>query len=414
MADTPSPQRFVALDVHKQYVVVAAVNSGQQLVLPPRRIDLDRFDTWITQHLLPTDALVLEATTNAWHLYDQLEPLVSSVTVAHPLKVTLISQARVKTDSRDTITLARLLAAGLVPQVWVPPKEVRELRALVAHRQRLIRQRTQARNRLLSVLHRYNLRAPKGNLFSGKVRDWWLGLDLPGLEKLRVRQDLAILDSLEPLIEEVEDEFLQLSTSEPWADQLPFVVQLPGMGVVNALILLAAIGDITRFPSAKQLVGYAGLGAAVHSSGQTYRTGRITKQGRREMRTALIEAAWVTVERHPYWKAQFKRLTAAIGKPKAIVAIARKLLVVLWHVLTERAADRHAIPVAVARKFMRWGARRGVAVRQGVSRAAFVRQRLSVLGLGGELTSFAYGDKQIRLPAAESVGGSQPVTAVVG
>jgi transposase len=93
---------------------------------------------WATTHLGPCDAVVLEATSNAWLFYDQLEPLVGSVTVAHPLAVKLIAAARVKTDSRDTIKLAHLLAANLVPAVWVLPVHVRELRGLVNHRKRLV------------------------------------------------------------------------------------------------------------------------------------------------------------------------------------------------------------------------------------------------------------------------------------
>ena len=139
--------------------------------------------------------------------------------------------------------LARLLNVGMIPEVWIPPAEVRDLRALVAHRQRLIRQRTQARNRLRSVLHRHNLVPPTGALFGPERWAWWAGLDLPPLERLRVRQDLALLDSLGPLLLEVEEEFMRLSTAEPWAADLPFLVQLPGLGVVTALILFSAIGS---------------------------------------------------------------------------------------------------------------------------------------------------------------------------
>lgn len=391
------PERFVALDVHKNYVVAAAVDGHQELVLKARRVRMENLGSWAVENLRPTDSVVFEATTNAWEIYDLLEPMVASVKVAHPLKVTMIARARVKTDARDALALVRLLAANLIPEVWVPPEEVRQLRLLVSHRQRLIRQRTQARNRLRSVLHRRNLAAPEGNAFSEAAREWWLSLGLPALESLRVRQDLAILDTLTPLIDEVEEELLGLSVSEPWAGQVPFVVQLPGMGAINSMILLSAIGDISRFPSSKHLVGYSGLGAEVHSSGQTYRTGRITKQGRRELRTALVEAAWVAVREHPHWKEQFIRLSARIGKSKAIVAIARKLLVTLWHVLIKREADRNANPVAVARKLMRWGVHRGIAVSQGLSRAAFVKKYLTILGLGEELSSFSYGSKRVLL-----------------
>ncbi|MBU0492393.1 MAG: transposase [Chloroflexi bacterium] len=96
------------------------------------------------------------------------------------------------------------------------------------------------------------------------------------------------------------------------------------------------------------------LGASVHDSGQTHQTGHITKQGRKDLRWALVQAAWTAVNHDPHWHTQFERLAARPGKPKAIVAIARKLLVVVWQVLTQRAADRHADPDRVARKLMVW------------------------------------------------------------
>ena len=330
---SPSPAtRFVALDTHRHYLMVGAVDLQQHVVLTPRRFGFAAFAEWATVHLTHADAVVLEATSNAWLLYDQLQPLVSEVVVAHPQAVKLIAAARVKTDSRDTIKLASLLAANLIPAVWVPPQEVRELRALVTHRNRLVKQRTQAANRLHSVLQRHNLDPPPGTPFAVHQRERWLTLDLSPAEKLRVQQDLSLYQTLEALIQESEAELGRLSTCDPWVKQVPFLVHLPGLGVLSAMRLLAAIGEITRFPSAKHLVGYAGLGASVHQSGETTRGGRITKEGRSDLRGVLVEAAWVAVEHHPHWKAQFERLAARTGKQKAIVAIARKLLVTIWHV----------------------------------------------------------------------------------
>lgn len=399
---TTSPTRFVGIDLHKDYLMVGAVDAQQKVVLPPRRFTWHEFAVW-QRHLAATDAVVLEATSNAWTLYDQLVPQVCSVTVAHPLLVKLITAARVKTDAQDTIKLARLLAAGLIPPVWVPPPAVRELRGLIAHRRRLINLRTQARNRLHSVLQRHNLIPPASGLFAADQRPWWTTLALPAVEHLRVRQDLALLDHLEPQLREVETELLRLSTMKPWAAQVPFLVQLPGIGVLTAMVLLSAIGEIERFAHAKQLVGYSGLGASVHASGQTYRTGGITKQGRRELRAAMVEAAWAAVEHSEHWKQQFDRLTARIGKRKAIVAIARKLLVVVWHVLTEHQVDRHGELEQVARKFMNWATQHRTATSQGLSRAAFVRQQLDRIGLGARLEAFDYGGQRYSLPPSPPV-----------
>jgi len=393
--------RFVGLDVHRRYATVAAVDSKQQVVLTARRIDFNDFDEWVRKHLRRTDVVTLEATSNAWHLYDMLVPLVASVTVANPIQVALIAKARVKTDPRDALTLARLLAVGMLPSVWVPPVEVRELRALGGHRRRLIKQRTQARNRLRAVLYTHNLFPPAGEAFGPANRPWWEGLDLPASEKLRVRHDLSILDSLEPLVKGVEAELVRQSSLAPWAEQAAYLVQLPGIGVHNAMLLLAAIGDIARFDAPHKLVGYAGLGASVHSSGEEHYGGRITKQGRRDIRCTMVESAWVAVGVHPYWKELFERLAVRVGRPKAIVAIARKLLVVVWHVLAKQVADREAVAEQVAGKFLEWSWKLGRVNRDGLTSGAFIRRELCRLRLGDKVTAISRGKRKFPIPRSE-------------
>jgi len=397
--------RFVGLDVHRRYATVAAVDTKQQVVLTARRIDFNDFDEWVRKHLRRTDVVTLEATSNAWHLYDMLVPLVASVTVANPIQVALIAKARVKTDPRDALTLARLLAVGMLPSVWVPPVEVRDLRALGAHRRRLIKQRTQARNRLRAVLYTHNLFPPAGEAFGPANRPWWAGLDLPASEKLRVRHDLSILDSLEPLVKGVDAELVRQSSLAPWAEQAAYLVQLPGIGVHSAMQLLAAIGDIARFDAPHKLVGYAGLGARVHSSGEEHYGGRITKQGRRDIRCTMVESAWVAVESHPYWKELFERLAVRVGKPKAIVAIARKLLVVVWHVLTKQVADREAVAEQVAAKFLEWSWKLGRVNRAGLTSGAFIRRELRRLQLGENITAISRGKRQFPIPVIREGAG---------
>jgi transposase len=397
---TDKQKRYVGLDVHKQYVMVGAVNAAQEVVLPPRKVSLAELEGWAKKHLHATDEVVLEATTNAWYLYDLLEPVVARVVVCHPPQVKLIAAAWVKTDKKDTMTLAKLLAVGMIPAVWAPPSHVRELRALISHRKRLIAQQTRLKNRLRSLLQRHHLVPPGGELFAPVNRPWWLKLDLSSSEKLRARQDLTLLDQLAPLIQEVETELNGLSLAEPWAEQVLYLLQLPGIGLITAMTILSAIGEIERFPTAKKLVGYAGLGAKVHSSGQTHRTGGITKQGRKELRAVLIEAAWIAVRYDQHWQEQFERLADHIGRQKAIVAIARKLLVVIWHVLTTKVADRRAEPQQVARYFIRWGRQLRVKTTLDLKASEFARQQLDRLKLGQELERVPYGSVTYCLPPA--------------
>ncbi len=404
---TSQSKRFVGVDVHKHYVMVGAVDENKQTVIHPRKVSLVEFEGWAKKYLGSTDEAVLEATSNAWYVHDLLKPIVGRVVVGHPPHIKLITAAMVKTDKLDTMKLAKLLLVNLIPEVWVPPEHVRELRSLVNHRRRLVSHSTQIKNRLQSLLHRHHLIPPGGNLFETDNRSWWLELDLGSSEKLRIRQDLTMLDHLGQMIKETADELQRLSLTKPWVEQLPYLIQLSGIGISTAMVILSAIGDISRFPSAKKLVGYSGLGAKVHSSGLTHRTGGITKQGRKELRAVLVEAAWVAIRFDARWKEQFDRLAFRIGRHKAIVAIARKLLVVIWNVWFHKRADRHAEPEKVARFFIQWGRQVRAASTLGMNAAHFARRYLDLLGIGSDLSLIKFGCNY-RLPPSQLVSDSEP------
>ena len=400
--------RYLGVDLHKHYLVIGGANARQEMVLPPRRVDLDEWPTWAKRHLYPTDVLVVEATGNTWSFYDGVVDLVARVEVANAGKLPWIGLTKVKTDKHDVMKLAKLCAAGLIPQVWVPPVHVRELRMLFSHRRRLVKVSTLVKNRLQSLLHRHQILPPSGETFSQVNREWWATLEISTTERLHVKHDLATLAQVGQQLAEVETELNRLSTSAPWAEPMPFLMQLPGLGLITALTVLAAIGDVTRFETAKKLVGYAGLGASVHDSGLTHRTGRITKTGRRDLRYAMVEAAWAAVQHHPYWKAELARLARRMDENKAVVAIARRLLVAIWHVLTERAADQHAQPEMVATKLMRWSWQLTDEQRGGLTTRQFVRYHLMRLKLGEDLTHFRYGNMPRRIASVEEVLALKP------
>ena len=372
--------RFVGLDLHRHDVMVGAVNAQQSIVLAPKRVKLQHIARWAQRHLNPTDQVAVEATTNTWALHDLLAPHVDKITVAHPQKVRWIASAKVKHDKQDALVLARLLAANLLPEVWVPPPEVRQLRSLIVHRQHLAKQRRSAKNRLRGVLFRLNLPSPKGALSAPQNRDWWHAADLNPVERLRVQHDLQTLDHLAQQLDEVHASLAHLSVQPPWFEDVPFLLQMAGIGLVSAMTILSAIGPISRFPSPKKLVGYAGLGVSLHSSGQSFHSGGITKQGRRELRTALIQVAWAAVRYSPPWQKRFDALALRKGRQKSITIIARKILVVIWHLLTKRTCDRDADPVAVERAFLKWATTERLATSLGLSRAEFVQQALIQVG----------------------------------
>ena len=391
----PSARRYLGLDVHKHYLIALGVDADLNVVLPARRVELIHLESWMKKTLTKQDEVVLEMTTNTWQVYDELVEYAGSVTVVHPPHVALITRSQVMNDKIAASILARLLAKGLLVGIWVPPQEIRELRGLVAQRSKMTRLATQAKNRLHAVIQRHHLVPPAGNPFGESQRAWWLGLELGPLEKLNLKSDLETLEFAEKQQARQTETMTGLVAEQ---EPLGRLLQLAGFGVVTAVTVWAAIGDIARFEDAQHLVGYAGLGARVHDSGLTTRTGRITKAGRRDLRVALVEAAHVAANHHPHWKAELARLEPRLGRNKAIVAIARKLLVAVWHVLQGK-TDKYAEPEAVAQKLLRFAYEVGKDQRSGQTAAQFARVRLDALGLGSELTSIPWGSKKpIPLP----------------
>ena len=299
------------------------------------------------------------------------------------------------TDKIAAMQLARLHAKGLLVGIWVPPQEIRDLRTLTAQRHKMTQLKTQAKCRLQATLHRYHLLPPEEvKLFSKDNQTWWKELPVSALEKVRVESDLATLSFAEEQIHSLEKRMAEWEAKE--AD-IPRMMQVTGIGLVTAVTLIAAIGDVRRFPSASQLVGYSGLGAKVHESGLTSRSGGITKAGRKDIRAVLVEAAQVAVLHDPHWKAELKRLEPRLGRSKAIVAIARKMLVVVWHLLTKNVLVHEADPDRLARKFLEFAYSMQKEER-GKSAQEFVRERLDLLGVGGEMEFIRQGRRCIPLP----------------
>lgn len=391
-------KRFIGLDIHKEYFVAVGVNAEREVIYGPRRVSNYQLDDWIHRQLTGADAVVLEMTTNAYVFYDSLLPYVHSVIVVHPASVALVTRAQVKTDQKAAQALAELHAVGMLSGVWIPPQPVRDQRALIAQREKMVRLSTIAKNRLQALLHRKHWVIVEG-AFSRGQRGWWESLPLTETESILAGSDLDTLEFAEQQVAELEAHLKQQSLQD---ERMPFLIQLPGIAWLTAMTILAAIGDISRFESAKKLVGYAGLGTRVHDSGMRHTSGRITKAGRKDLRQAMVNAANHAVQYHPHWKKELARLEPHLGRSKAIVAIARKLLVTVWHVLTKKVADRFAEPQNVARSFLAHTYKIGVKnLPAGKSGLLFTREQLDQVGIGQDLKEVSWGSKQQKLPPSQ-------------
>jgi transposase len=400
--DTRGYERYMALDIHREYILVGAWNQEQDWVLTPRRVSTEKFPEWAKKNIRTGDIVVLETTTNVWTTYDIVAPLASRVLVANAAEVGEIANARVKTDKEDVKRLLKLLIGGIVPEVWVPPMHVRELRAFVSYRHRLVKTSTMIRNRLQSLLHKHNLRLSEEGLLD---QAWWEAQEnISPLEKLQIRQELALLPEVEKLKAAVDEELQRQSTSSTWGKQALQIMQLPGVGFIVAMTVLAAVGDISRFENARKLVGYAGLGAGVHDSGKTHKEKKITKKGRRELRWAMVEAAWRAVRMSSFWKAEYEKHLRRMRKPnQAIVVIARKLLVAIWHVLSKEETDIHASEEELAYKMLLLSWSLNKEVRQGLTYKQFAKYALMKLGVETDITRFVRRNVPRRLASREEV-----------
>ena len=298
--------------------------------------------------LVPTDRVALEVTGSSREIARLLEPHVAKVVVISPGD-TGISQARAKTDRLDARTLAKLLWTGELEAVWMAPEWIARMRRRLARREQLLRARSRAKNEIHAVLmRRLKGRPPVSDLFGVKGPDWLRGLELPLEESETVQSCLRHIEFLDQEIEQVERIVAKEALASP---QIKRLMTVPGVNVICAAIFLAAVGDIRRFKGSRQVVAYLGVDPRVYQSGSApARSGRISKQGSPQARWALVEAAQSVVQQPGPMHAFYERLRARRGHNVAVVAVARKLAVPLYCILTREQDYAHQQPSLTAKK----------------------------------------------------------------
>jgi transposase len=342
--------RSIGLDVHRDFCEVAIVEAGEvssagRIETTPAMLEL------FAQSLCVSDRVVLEVTGNAWEIARILEPHVGEVLVVHPGD-TGIRQARAKTDRLDARALAKLLAAGSLDGLWMPDEQTRAMRRRLARRSQLVRARTRAKNECHAVLVRRLIKKPAvSDLFGLAGRQWLREVELPLEERETVDGCLRQIEFLDQEIAEVETQVARDALVSP---EIKRLMTVPGVNVIVAATFLAAVGDVGRFPTPRQLVGYLGLDPRVRQSGSTpARHGRISKQGSASARHALVEASWSVVRQPGPLHAFYQRIRARRGHQVAVVAAARKLACLFWCMLTRREDYAYQQPSLTRKKLRR-------------------------------------------------------------
>ncbi len=282
-----NPTRWVGVDLHRRRSQIAIIDEHGELALSRRIVN----DRGTFRELLgdPDGTHVALEATYGWEwLADLLEEAGYDVHLAHPLRTRAIAAARVKTDAVDAKTLAHLLRTGLLPEAYIAPPELRDLRELLRHRAVLTRMRTAVKNRVHALLARQGIRQEHADLFGKAGREFLASLELPEGSRRR-------LDSLMALIGDFDREITattrEIDARAKTDERVTVLCQLPGVGRYTAMLIIAEVGDVSRFPTARHLCAWAGLAPTVRSSDGKARLGHISRQGSPALRWALTEAA---------------------------------------------------------------------------------------------------------------------------
>ena len=282
--------RIIGLDIHRAFAEAVAWQDARLSRLG--RVIMGRESLQAFAKKLSTDdVVVIEATGNAASVAAVIGPYVARVVIANPKQVHLIARAKIKTDTIDAGVLAQLYASGFLPEVWIADQATQALRRQVTRRNQIVRQRARLKNIIQSILHAHLIPSRPHQDLCGPTGGAWLSEQiLPGDERLAVERHLREFDRLTEDLKVIERDLAQSALAD---DRVKRLMTIPGVDMVVALALIAAIGDIARFAKPEQLVGYLGLNPSVRQSGPgpAYH-GRITKQGRGHARGMLVEAAW--------------------------------------------------------------------------------------------------------------------------
>jgi transposase len=322
----------VGIDLHRKRSFIAVIGDQGELALS-RRIVNDR-ETFLELlgGLEGESRIAVEATYGWEWLAELLEDAGYDMHLAHPLRTRAIAAARVKTDAVDAKTLAHLLRADLLPEAYIAPRELRDVRELLRHRAALVAMRSALKNRVHAILAKHGVHHQHADLFGKAGRRFLATLPLRDAPCRRLGSLLSLIDDFD---REITITTKEIDANAKADERVALLCQIRGVGRYTAMLIIAEVGDIRRFPTAKHLCAWAGLTPTVRSSDRKTRLGRITKQGSHLLRWALVEAAQKTPTGGGPLRQQYERIAKRRGAKVARVAIAREILTLSYYGLRD-------------------------------------------------------------------------------
>jgi transposase len=317
---------YVGVDLHKRTLVVATEDDSGAKEKPVSFLCRDTEK--IRAHFearVPFKAVIEASSSYRW-LYDLLSDL-GEVVLAHPLRLRAIVSGRAKTDKLDAKLLAKLLRADLIPAAYVPPRPYADLRGITRARARLVRHVTEAKNELHALLTAANEHCPYRDTFCKGGRRWITSLDLGTAGNIARDELLRRLEHYDGEIRRLDEKLDEMAEDFPEAEALR---DLHGVGRYSALLIVAEIGEPSRFRNGRTVGAYAGLTTRVSQSGAHAYYGHITRQGSPWLRWILVQTAMHIVRKDQPLRNFHERIRKRSSASIARVAVARKLATICW------------------------------------------------------------------------------------
>jgi transposase len=322
----------VGIDLHRRRSHVAVIDEEGTETLSRRIANDPATFLELLAEIDGESEIALEATYGWEWLADLLQDAGYELHLAHPLRTKAIASARVKTDSVDARTLAQLLRADLLPEAYVAPRELRDLRDLLRHRIALTQMRSALKNRVHAMLARHGVQHGHSDLFGRAGTAFLRELALREPPRRRLDSLLALIGDFD---REIESTTREIDGRARRDERVEVLTQIRGVGPYTAMLVIAEVGDVARFASARKLCAWAGLTPTVRSSDGRARLGHITRQGSRALRRALVEAAQKAPLAGGPLRETFERIARRRGRKIAKVAVARKIATLCFYGLRD-------------------------------------------------------------------------------
>ena len=341
---------YLGVDYHRRFSYLTVMDKEGKILkeakLPNTKEALYTFFKNTLNGSSKKTKAVLEVGRNWQVMYDLLEEELGELNLTHSYKIKAIAFAKIKTDKIDSRILTHLLRTNLIPEVYVPPKSTREAKNILRQRLFFIRLRTMLKNKIIMILERHPEIKDKPQLTDlfGKTGLLWLkNLKISNPDNKLLKESLELLDNLNIRISKTEHLVEKLSEEHPYVKRL---LTIPGIGKFFSVLIAYEVDNIRRFPNQKKFASYIGIIPSTYASGTFLRHGRITRQGNRYLRWALIEAIWPAINKSNYLRAYYERIKKQKGSNKAKVATARRLATIIYRVLSEDRNYREKYPAA--------------------------------------------------------------------